>query len=57
MDKHPLTIRLDEALLKIVKAQAAQTRSSLGSVVVDAAKQALMPEYREKQEQTLLPGR
>jgi hypothetical protein len=54
MDKHPLTIRLDEALLKIVKAQAAQTRSSLGAVVVDAAKQALMPEYREKQEQTLL---
>jgi hypothetical protein len=54
MDKHPLTIRLDDALLKVVKAQAAQARSSLGSVVVDAARQALMPEYREKQEQTLL---
>jgi hypothetical protein len=54
MDKLPLTIRLDDDLLKVVKAQAAQTRSSLGSVVVDAARQALMPEYREKQEQTLL---
>jgi hypothetical protein len=54
MDKHPLTIRLDGDLLKVVKAQAAQTGSSLGSVVVDAARQALMPEYREKQEQTLL---
>jgi hypothetical protein len=54
MDKYPLTIRLDDELLKIVKAQAALTRSSLGSVVADAARQALMPEYREKQEQTLL---
>jgi uncharacterized protein (DUF1778 family) len=54
MDKYPLTIRLDDELLKVVKAQAALTRSSLGSVVVDAARQALMPEYREKQEQTLL---
>lgn len=54
MDKYALTIRLDDKLLKVVKAQAAQTGSSLGSVVVDAARQALMPEYREKQEQTLL---
>src|ERR1700689_2109037 len=54
MDKYPLTIRLDDELLKIVKAQAAQTRSSLGSVVVDAARQALMPEYQQKQEQVLL---
>ena len=54
MDKFPLTIRLDDELLKVVKVQAALTRSSLGSVVVDAARQALMPEYREKQEQTLL---
>jgi hypothetical protein len=54
MDKYPLTIRLDEALLKAVKVQALLTRSSLGSVVVDAARQSLMPEYREKQEQTLL---
>ena len=54
MDKYPLTIRLDDELLKVVKVQATLTRSSLGSVVVDAARQALMPEYREKQEQTLL---
>jgi len=54
MDKYPLTIRLDDELLKVVKVQASLTRSSLGSVVVDAARQALMPEYREKQEQTLL---
>jgi hypothetical protein len=54
MNKYPLTIRLDDSLLKVVKTQAAQTKSSLGSVVVDAARQALMPEYREKQEQTLL---
>jgi hypothetical protein len=54
MDKYPLTIRLDDELLKAVKVQATLTRSSLGSVVVDAARQALMPEYREKQEQTLL---
>ncbi len=54
MDKYPLTIRLDDELLKVVKVQASLARSSLGSVVVDAARQALMPEYREKQEQTLL---
>ena len=54
MDKYPLTIRLDDELLKVVKVQAALTRSSLGSVVVDAARQALMPEYRQKQEQILL---
>ena len=54
MDKYPLTIRLDDALLKAVKVQASLTRSSLGSVVVDAARQSLMPEYREKQEQTSL---
>ena len=54
MDKYPLTIRLDDELLKVVKVQASLTRSSLGSVVVDAARQALMPEYREKQEQSLL---
>ena len=54
MDKYPLTIRLDDELLKVVKVQASLTRSSLGSVVVDAARQALMPEYREKQEQILL---
>ena len=54
MDKYPLTIRLDDELLKVIKLQASLTRSSLGSVVVDAARQALMPEYREKQEQTLL---
>jgi hypothetical protein len=54
MDKYPLTIRLDDELLKVVKVQATLTRSSLGSVVVDAARQALMPEYREKQEQILL---
>ena len=54
MDKYPLTIRLDDELLKVVKVQASLTRSSLGSVVVDAARQSLMPEYREKQEQTLL---
>ena len=54
MDKYPLTIRLDDELLKVVKLQATLTRSSLGSVVVDAARQALMPEYREKQEQVLL---
>jgi hypothetical protein len=54
MDKYPLTIRLDDDLLKVVKAQAAQTRSSLSSVIVDAARQAMMPEYREKQEQIML---
>jgi hypothetical protein len=54
MDKYPLTIRLDDALLKAVKVRASLTRSSLGSVIVDAARQSLMPEYREKQEQTLL---
>jgi hypothetical protein len=54
MDKYPLTIRLDDELFKVVKVQATLTRSSLGSVVVDAARQALMPEYREKQEQVLL---
>ena len=54
MDKYPLTIRLDDDLLKVVKTQAAQTRSSLGSVVVDAARQALMPEYHEKEEQIML---
>jgi hypothetical protein len=54
MDKYPLTIRLDDEMLKVVKVQASLTRSSLGSVVVDAARQALMPEYREKQEQVLL---
>ena len=54
MDKYPLTIRLDDELLKVVKVQATLTRSSLGSVVVDAARQALMPEYREKQEEILL---
>jgi uncharacterized protein (DUF1778 family) len=54
MDKYPLTIRLDDELLKVIRAQASLTRSSLGSVVVDAARQALMPEYREKQEQMLL---
>ena len=54
MDKYPLTIRLDDELLKVVKVQATLTRSSLGSVVVDAARQALMPEYREKQEQALV---
>ncbi len=54
MDKYPLTIRLDDELLKVIKVQASLTRSSLGSVVVDAARQALMSEYREKQEQTLL---
>ncbi len=54
MDKYPLTIRLDDELLKIIKVQATLTRSSLGSVVVDAARQALMPEYREKQEQIML---
>jgi hypothetical protein len=53
-DKYPLTIRLDDELLKAVRVQASLTRSSLGSVVVDAARQSLMPEYREKQEQTLL---
>ena len=37
MDKYPLTIRLDDELLKVVKTQAALTRASLGSVVVDAA--------------------
>jgi hypothetical protein len=54
MGKYPLTIRLDDELLKVIKMQAALTRSSLGSVVVDAARQTLMPEYGEKQEQTLL---
>jgi hypothetical protein len=54
MDKYPLTIRLDDELMKIVKVQATLTRSSLGSVVVDAARQALMPEYQQKQEQVLL---
>ena len=54
MDKYPLTIRLDDDLKKVVKAQASLTRSSLGSVVVDAARQALMPEYQQKQEQMLL---
>jgi hypothetical protein len=54
MDKYPLTIRLDDELFKVVKAQATLTRSSLGSVVVDAARQALMPEYQQKQEQVLL---
>ena len=54
MDKYPLTIRLDDELLKVIKVQAALTRSSLGSVVVDAARQALMPEYQQKQEQVLL---
>jgi hypothetical protein len=54
MDKYPLTIRLDDELLKVVKIQATLTRSSLGSVVVDAARQALMPEYYERQEQILL---
>ena len=54
MDKYPLTIRLDDEMLKVVKVQASLTRSSLGSVVVDAARQALMPEYREKQEQVFL---
>jgi hypothetical protein len=51
---YPLTIRLDDELMKIVKVQATLTRSSLGSVVVDAARQALMPEYQQKQEQVLL---
>lgn len=50
MDKYPLTVRLDDKLFEAVKARATQTRASLGSVVVDAARQALMPEYREKQE-------
>jgi hypothetical protein len=54
MDKYPLTIRLDDDLMKVVKVQATLTRSSLGSVVVDAARQALMPEYQQKQEQLLL---
>jgi hypothetical protein len=54
MDKYPLTIRLDDELMKVVKVQATLTRSSLGSVVVDAARQALMPEYQQKQEQILL---
>ena len=54
MDKYPLTVRLDDELLTVVKARATQTRASLGSVVVDAARQALMPEYREKQEQILV---
>ena len=53
MDKYPLTIRLDDELLKVVKVQASD-QIILGSVVVDAARQALMPEYREKQEQMLL---
>jgi len=39
MDKYPLTIRLDDELMKVVKVQATLTRSSLGSVVVDAARQ------------------
>jgi hypothetical protein len=54
MDKYPLTIRLDDELMKVVRVQASLTRSSLGSVVVDAARQALMPEYQQKQEQVLL---
>ena len=54
MDKYPLTIRLDDELMKVVRVQATLTRSSLGSVVVDAARQALMPEYQQKQEQVLL---
>ena len=54
MDKYPLTIRLDDELMKVVRVQATLTRSSLGSVVVDAARQALMPEYQQKQEQMLL---
>jgi len=54
MDKYPLTIRLDDELMKVVRVQATLTRSSLGSVVVDAARQSLMPEYQEKQEQVLL---
>ena len=54
MDKYPLTIRLDDELMKVVRVQATLTRSSLGSVVVDAARQALMPEYQQKQEQILL---
>jgi predicted transcriptional regulator len=54
MGKYPLTIRLDDELLKVVKVQATLTRSSLSSVIVDAARQAMMPEYREKQEQIML---
>jgi predicted transcriptional regulator len=54
MDKYPLTIRLDDELMKVVRVQATLTRSSLGSVVVDAARQSLMPEYQQKQEQVLL---
>jgi hypothetical protein len=54
MDKYPPAIRLDDELMKVVKVQATLTRSSLGSVVVDAARQALMPEYQQKQEQVLL---
>ena len=54
MDMYPLTIRLDDELMKVVKVQASLTRSSLGSVVVDAARQALMPEYQQKQERVLL---
>ena len=53
MDKYPLTVRLDDQLFAAVKARAAQTRASLGSVVVDAARQSLLPEYREKQEEHL----
>jgi hypothetical protein len=54
MDKYPLTIRLDDELMKVVRVQATLTRSSLGSVVVDAARQSLVPEYQQKQEQVLL---
>ncbi len=53
MDKYPLTVRLDDKLFEAVKARTTQTRASLGSVV-DASRQELMPEYREKQEQILV---
>lgn len=52
--KTPLTVRLDDDLLRIVKRQAERTGASLGSVVADAARRTLMPQYQKQHEAAVL---
>lgn len=52
--KAPLTVRLDDELFRAVKQHAARTGASLGSVVADAARQTLLPQYRQQKDAAVL---
>jgi hypothetical protein len=50
--KRPLTVRLDEDLLRVVRAQVDRHGASLGAVVADAARCTLITDEQESDEAT-----